>query len=250
MRAAGKGQLAEHRAVEPLPAIPPRGKSPAFADASVLQSTESWHAAIAMRLQRQEAQVEAHVIVDVLGLGGLAAAVLGHAGQVLAANGGFVELVPVVVREMTGRLRFADASADCLIDQALAANCKGHAQGILVPWIAIRGRGDRPPAIVQLMPLRSKSGEPFARAILTITLVRPRPAPRPQVLQRLFGLSPAEARIASGLAAQQTIAAMADGYCVSRETVRSQVKTVLGKTGTKRQLDLAVLLAGLPVPNL
>ena len=202
-----------------------------------------------MRQQCQEAQVEPEVIVDVLGLVGVAAAVLGNSGQVLAANGGLVELVPAVVREMNSRLRFVDAAADCMIEEALATNGSGHAHS-LAPWTAVRGRGEAPPAIVHLMPLRGAAGEPFARAILTITVVRPRPAPKPQVLQRLFGLSPAEARIASGLAAQRTIAAMADGYCVSRETVRSQVKTVLAKTGTKRQLDLAVLLAGLYVPNL
>ena len=175
---------------------------------------------------------------------------LSPTGQVLAANDMLRELVPAVVREMNGRLRFADAAADCFIDQALAANPRGHAKGSLVPWVAVRGRGKIPPAVVQLMPIRSGAGEPFTRAILTVSPVRPRPAPKPEVLQRVFGLSPAEARIASGLAAQQTIAGMAVGYCVSRETVRSQVKTVLAKTGTKRQLDLAVLLAGLYVPNL
>ena len=64
------------------------------------------------------------------------------------------------------------------------------------------------------------------------------------LLQGLFDLSPAEARVACGIAERQTIEAIADELGVSRETVRCQLKSVLAKTGTKRQLDLALLLVG------
>jgi DNA-binding CsgD family transcriptional regulator len=45
------------------------------------------------------------------------------------------------------------------------------------------------------------------------------------------------------LALRKEIAAR-DG--INRETVRSQVKSVLGKTGTRRQVEAAVLFSGLP----
>ena len=65
----------------------------------------------------------------------------------------------------------------------------------------------------------------------------------------MFGLSPAEARVASGIAGRQTLEAIARDFGISRETVRSQLKTVFAKTGAKRQLDLAVLLSCVHLPK-
>jgi len=169
---------------------------------------------------------------------------------VLAANKLFTALVPSTVQELRGRPRLTDAGADRLVEDALA-RLNSSSNGSAVRSIPIRGSGGTVPAIVHLIALRGAANDAFAGAssILVITTVRPRPAPSPQLLQRLFGLSPAEARVASGIAARQRIEVIADDFGVSRETVRSQLKTVLAKTGAKRQLDLAVLLAGLQFPK-
>jgi DNA-binding CsgD family transcriptional regulator len=62
----------------------------------------------------------------------------------------------------------------------------------------------------------------------------------------LFDLSPSEARIARDLTRGQTIKEIAEAAGTSPETVRSQVKSVMAKTGTNRQAEIAALLAGLP----
>lgn len=65
-------------------------------------------------------------------------------------------------------------------------------------------------------------------------------------LQRLFGLSRAEARVAAGLAAGKSVNAMAEEHGLSRNTVRVQTQSVLEKTGTSRQAELVRLLLNLP----
>ena len=48
----------------------------------------------------------------------------------------------------------------------------------------------------------------------------------------------------AGIGERQTVDAIAEGLGISRETVRTQLKAVLAKTGATRQADLAALLAG------
>jgi DNA-binding CsgD family transcriptional regulator len=69
------------------------------------------------------------------------------------------------------------------------------------------------------------------------------------LLQRaaeLFGLSPAEADLAVGLAQGETVQEVADRRQVRISTVRSQLQSALAKTGAARQTDLirAVLALG------
>ena len=68
------------------------------------------------------------------------------------------------------------------------------------------------------------------------------------LLNGLFDLSPAEIRAAQGLLAGKSIEDLATDLGLSRETIRSQVKAVLAKTGTSRQADLIALLSNVKTP--
>ena len=83
-----------------------------------------------------------------------------------------------------------------------------------------------------------------------LLLIRdPAPArPAPGVLADLFGLTPAEADIAATLAGGLRVQAVAAARGVGIETVRSQVRAILGKTGATNLRDLERLLAALPQP--
>jgi DNA-binding CsgD family transcriptional regulator len=69
------------------------------------------------------------------------------------------------------------------------------------------------------------------------------------LLNGLFDLSPAEIRAAQGLLAGKSIDDLAADLGLSRETIRSQVKAVLAKTGTSRQADLMALLSNVNTPD-
>ncbi|MFN4237689.1 MAG: hypothetical protein ACK4FZ_10690 [Vogesella sp.] len=72
-----------------------------------------------------------------------------------------------------------------------------------------------------------------------------RVAPASQ-LRELFDLSPAEARLAHALASGCTLDDYAAANCVSVNTVRSQLRQVLAKTGESRQQDLVRSLLMIP----
>ena len=61
-------------------------------------------------------------------------------------------------------------------------------------------------------------------------------------LRAEFGLSKAEARLASYLAAGASLPSMAKAFDVKLTTIRSQLQQVFSKTGTSRQPELVALL--------
>jgi DNA-binding CsgD family transcriptional regulator len=71
------------------------------------------------------------------------------------------------------------------------------------------------------------------------------PRPSAELLREIFGLSGAEARLVALLAEGRTLAAAADELRVSRETLRTLLRRVFDKTGTRRQSELMALVARL-----
>lgn len=67
------------------------------------------------------------------------------------------------------------------------------------------------------------------------------------MLVRLYGLTPAEARLVEALLAGATIQEYADRAGVSLHTAKTQLKHVFAKTGATRQADLIRDLLGNPV---
>ena len=67
-----------------------------------------------------------------------------------------------------------------------------------------------------------------------------------QILIRLHGLTPAEARLAGLLMQGKSPNDATDELHVGKETVRSQLKNLLSKTGTHRQGELIRMLLNSP----
>ncbi len=64
----------------------------------------------------------------------------------------------------------------------------------------------------------------------------------PERLACLYGLTPAESRLAAGLAEGWGLAELAEAFGVTRQTLRNQLKSVFDKTGCRRQGELVSLL--------
>ena len=74
--------------------------------------------------------------------------------------------------------------------------------------------------------------------------------PTPALLKQLFGLTPAEARIAIELVRGHGLKGIASALRVSEGTVCTQLKAILAKTNTHRQADLVGLLVRIAQANL
>ena len=181
---------------------------------------------------------------------GLPAAVLGRNMHMIAANPSLEAMMPGVVQDRRTRVALVDRNADALLAEALARLARPKDPGG-VRSVPIAAREEQPPLIVHVVPIRLGAHDVFSGAsgILVVTPVIPGEVPAAEVLQGLFDLTAAEARVARAIGEGQTVDVIAGSFGVSRETVRSQLKAVLSKTGAPRQVDLAALLAGACFPN-
>ena len=84
-----------------------------------------------------------------------------------------------------------------------------------------------------------------ARVILRFVAIEPKPRPNASLLSKIFGLTFAEAKLAAALANGTSLEEAAEELHISRETARSQLKIVFGKTDTHRQSQLVALLSRL-----
>ncbi len=98
---------------------------------------------------------------------------------------------------------------------------------LVLPLRRRRGAGIPPLALVLVQGLAGANGD------------------AQQLLQRVYGLTPAEARLALLILDGQSPGRVASALQLSVTTVRSQLSAVLKKTGTQRQSDLVRRLAPL-----
>jgi DNA-binding CsgD family transcriptional regulator len=69
------------------------------------------------------------------------------------------------------------------------------------------------------------------------------PQPSPETLRRLFGLTATEAKLAVEIGRGDTVAYIARAHRLRVATVRTHLAAIFAKTQTRRQAELAMLLA-------
>ncbi|RFC64098.1 helix-turn-helix transcriptional regulator [Fulvimarina endophytica] len=199
-------------------------------------------ALISARLALSEAQTAA----SLLGRIGIAAAVICDRRRLFSANAQFEALMPAVFLDRSRRLCLSDGGADRLLEIALL---DGATDG--VRSIAVRGDEGRPAMVVHLVPVRRMARDlvPLSSHLLVVSAANAGPGPMPSadLLHLLFDLTPAEARVAQGIAEGRTIGTMAAGGTASENTLRSQLKSVFAKTGVSRQAELVRLLSSVGI---
>lgn len=85
-----------------------------------------------------------------------------------------------------------------------------------------------------------------AAALVFITDPDQKAPARADTLRTLFRLTPAEVKLATVLLEGKSLSEAANLNQVGRETVRSQLKSIFIKTGTRRQSELIGLLLKVP----
>jgi DNA-binding CsgD family transcriptional regulator len=193
------------------------------------------------RLQLERARTTTEALARVR----LPALVLDAKGKVLAANHLIDMLAGHIQWRALDRVSLKDRGADQLLRDAIAAIDLGG--GSAVRSFPARDIDVGTPMVVHVIPIRLSARDVFIRcaAVLVLTPVTLPQAPPADLVQSLFDLTPAEARVACSLAAGKTVDDIASDGQISSNTIRTHVRGVLGKTGCSRQSEVVALLSGL-----
>jgi DNA-binding CsgD family transcriptional regulator len=194
---------------------------------------------LSARLQLERARIAS----DTLAALGLPALVLNEQGKVLAANSLIEGLSDYVQWRAFDRVSLKDKAADKLLRDAIAAiDVAGSVRSF-----PVRDMGAEAMMVAHVVPIRLSARDIFVRcaAALVLTPVTMPQAPPVELVQSLFDLTPAEARVARSLASGKTVTDIATDGGVSRNTILTQVRGVLEKTGCNRQTDVVALLTAI-----
>lgn len=172
---------------------------------------------------------------------------LDHLGFVLEMNAEAERLFDEDFRVRNYRLHVRDQVARSQID-ALIDRLRTTPDNEALPSgpIVVQRRASRP-IVIQVLPIDGAARTPFlgARALLVLSDLGRKSMPRVDFLAQAFGLSPAEARIASLIVTGMSPEQAAEQLGIARETARNQLKAVFAKTDTHRQGQLIALLSQL-----
>jgi DNA-binding CsgD family transcriptional regulator len=201
-------------------------------------------ALLSARLQLERARIASETLAAL----GLPALVLNEQGKVLAANHLIEGLTAYIQWRAQDRVSLKNRGADNLLRDAVAAI--DMAGG--VHSFPVRDTGAEAMMVAHVVPIRLSARDIFVRcaAVLVLTPVTLPQAPPVELVQSLFDLTPAEARVARNLASGKTVEDIATDGGLSPNTIRTHVRGVLEKTGCNRQADVVALLTAISATRL
>lgn len=168
-------------------------------------------------------------------------------GYVLDANPATEAIFNDGLRIRRRRLLVADPLAASMIDRLISRiSATPDAALLSHDPIVVRTEG-KPSTVIRVLPVHGAARTPFlgSRALLTFSPTDKSPALEPNLLAKMFDLTPAEAKLAVLAAQGKSPESIAQNFGISVVTARNQLKAVLFKTGSHRQAELVALLSKL-----
>lgn len=206
--------------------------------------------AIQMRQRFTELQLEQNVLVSSLDVWAMPTVLFDEHCRVVHANRSS-ELLLKNSRDCWidgGHIFARDLQARRSLNLELTKTIRAsHGETIDPGDVVLLHRSARLPLILMFTPLRL-SGNTMSQGAALMFIFDPekRPAITVDLVKRLFGLSKSEAELAVALCCGKTLADAASERDASIHTIRSQLKSIFGKTGTNRQAHLVSLLLSSP----
>ncbi|MBP7000434.1 helix-turn-helix transcriptional regulator [Amaricoccus sp.] len=149
---------------------------------------------------------------------------------------------PLALRR--GRVSAPRGLAEALAVAAGAAPAGIGRRGLGVP----ARRADGEALVLHVLPLGEASRLAGAAAAIFVAPAATPPPPPLAAVAALFDLTPAEARVLEAVGAGRTPEEAAAAFGIAASTVRTHLLRLFDKTGTRRQADLASLLASFSLP--
>jgi DNA-binding CsgD family transcriptional regulator/PAS domain-containing protein len=208
----------------------------------------STHLSGAAALARALGFARAEAALDAFAVSGSAVALLDRFGEVIRLNDAAERLLGGDLKVTRRRLVSRDADATAALDRALHAALWAEISSALMPPVALP-RMDKRPLLAHVVRLQGISADALApcQALIVLIDLEARRRPPEDAVRRAFGLTCAEARLATRLASGEALASASDELGIAKETARSQLKAVFAKTGVGRQSELAALFAQLVI---
>jgi DNA-binding CsgD family transcriptional regulator len=132
-------------------------------------------------------------------------------------------------------------------DASIAAAAAEQKTGAAIGRMRIRRHDGHPPYMLTVAPLGADLAL-YGRSLALIVFGDPdEKTPSERELAEFFRLSPAESRLAVALLAGKKLVEIAGDFGVQITTLRTQLSSILRKTGVTRQVDLIRLLSNIPM---
>lgn len=195
----------------------------------------------AARLQLKQV----HAATDALALLGLPCLALDDVGRIMSANELVMGNETLLLWRAQGKFALHDGAADLQLRSTIAKFSRGQTSG--QRSVVVRDETGVATYIAHILPIQRSARDIFSRcsALVMFVPVAMADAPPVELIRSLFDLTPAEARVARNLTNGASLDDIARSAGLSKETIRSQVRKLLEKTGCTRQAEVVSLLAGL-----
>ncbi|MEQ1770725.1 MAG: helix-turn-helix transcriptional regulator [Devosia sp.] len=181
--------------------------------------------------------------VDLFGRMGRAALVVDFEGRVSRVNALAESMGRQGIIALGGGLTLFRGRDQIALDRLIGEAAAGGRAGLGADPILVEG-GDGRPLLVQALALESNVTGQAAVLLLLTDPGGAREGSAAQVLQ-LLGLSPAESRLAATVGTGTPPRDAATVLGITESTARSSIKTIYGKLGINRQIDLARIVTRL-----
>ena len=146
-----------------------------------------------------------------------------------------------------GKLGALHVSDSAWLEASIAAAAAEQKTGAAIGRMRLQRHDGNPPYILTVAPLGADLSF-YGCPLALIVLADPeQQSPSERELADFLGLSPAESRLAVALLAGKKLGEVAIDFGVQITTLRTQLSSILRKTGVTRQVDLIRLLSNLPV---
>ena len=209
--------------------------------------------AVRQKLQRQDALETASArTLDALRT---AVLLLDADGHIIHFNASAREILEAadVLRSVHGRLVTSDLNADRVLRQALAATLLGDRATTSASISVHLTARDGSHYVGNLLPLTARRRQMFgdsydACAVLFVSKAALDTIVAPDLIRKLFKLTPAELRVFLAIVEIGGVPDVARSMGIAETTIKTHLTRIFTKTGTKRQADLVRLVAAFTPP--
>jgi DNA-binding CsgD family transcriptional regulator/PAS domain-containing protein len=197
----------------------------------------------AAALARAVGEATASGALQAFALSGTAAVLVNRHGKIFEANQAAEQLLSRDVRIKKGKLVQDAAGPFADLERALSRLLNVR-DSVLHPPVALPRKGRGPLLAYPARPPNAAiNALADCQAIIVLVDPEARKSPPESTLRAVYGLSEAEARLSVQLSSGEPLERAAERLGISKETSRTQLKSVFAKLGVHRQAELIAVLS-------